>query len=134
MAVHPECPCSRASVGELEQIISHRPGTLRALILFVPELHGDADPSHCDLWKQASGIPGVTCIQDADNAAVALFHARTSGHVFLYDMSGTLRFSGGITQSRGHAGENDGRAAIESFLSDGALTITSTPVFGCSLQ
>jgi hypothetical protein len=134
MAVHPECPCSRASVGELEQILSHRPGALRALVLFVPELHTKADPSQCDLWKQASSIPGVTCVRDSDNAAVTLFHACTSGHTFLYDQTGALRFSGGITESRGHAGDNDGRTAIETYLAGGNLTITSTPVFGCSLR
>ena len=42
------------------------------------------------------------------------FGVATSGQVLLYDPNGELRYSGGITRSRGHPGANAGRAAIES--------------------
>jgi hypothetical protein len=53
--------------------------------------------------------------------------------VILYDAAGRLRFSGGITAARGHAGDNLGRSAIVELLEGDSPTATATPVFGCSL-
>jgi len=44
-----------------------------------------------------------------------------------------LVFSGGITQSRGHAGDNAGENAIISLINTRAADQAKTPVFGCSL-
>ena len=65
-------------------------------------------------------------------AITAAFGAFTSGQVFLYGTSGELLFSGGITGSRGHEGDNAGRDAVESLL-DRRNAPAHTPVFGCSL-
>jgi hypothetical protein len=42
-------------------------------------------------------------------------------------------FSGGITDARGHAGDNDGRDAVEAYLTGGVPGCTQTPVFGCPI-
>jgi len=132
MALHPGCPCSRASVSELEQLISHCPGKFEGLLLFVPDAAGDS-PQDSALWQTASTLPGVVCRVDDTRLSAGTFGARTSGQVFLYDEAGALRFSGGITESRGHAGANAGRQAIEAFLLEGTPPAPSTPVFGCAL-
>jgi hypothetical protein len=44
-----------------------------------------------------------------------------------------LLFSGGITESRGHAGANAGENAIVSLVNTHAAERTKTFVFGCSL-
>jgi len=72
-------------------------------------------------------------MRDDDGVEAARFGAATSGQVILYDRDGRLLFSGGITASRGHAGDNDGRDAIVSLLGGGRGTRHSSPVFGCSL-
>jgi hypothetical protein len=51
----------------------------------------------------------------------------------VFDRSGTLTFSGGITGSRGHAGENAGESAVLAALTHEPLERERTPVFGCSL-
>jgi hypothetical protein len=51
----------------------------------------------------------------------------------LYDVNGRLLFSGGITGSRGHAGDNAGRTAILALLHREASGRNDTFVFGCSL-
>jgi hypothetical protein len=51
----------------------------------------------------------------------------------VYDAGGALLFSGGITGSRGHAGDNAGRSSIVALLNRLPGTHTSTNVFGCSL-
>ena len=59
--------------------------------------------------------------------------AETSGHVVLYDEAGNLRFSGGITRSRGHVGESDGARALSALLNGSPATSGNFPVFGCRL-
>lgn len=51
----------------------------------------------------------------------------------LYDSQGKLLFSGGITSGRGQGGDNAGRAAIVSLLTENEAKQKATPVFGCPL-
>jgi hypothetical protein len=78
-------------------------------------------------------IPGVTSIVDRDGTQASLFGAETSGQVVLYDSHGELKFRGGITQSRGHVGDNAGRSAIEAIVNTGETQLDHTVVFGCPL-
>ncbi len=61
------------------------------------------------------------------------FGVKGSGHVLLYQPSGRLVFSGGITPSRGHEGDNPGRAAVISLVLQGRSPVNRTPVYGCPL-
>jgi hypothetical protein len=78
-------------------------------------------------------IPGVTTLVDRDGTQASLFRAYTSGQVVLYDSQGQLRFRGGITESRGHVGDNAGRSAIEAIVNTGNTPTDHTVVFGCPL-
>jgi hypothetical protein len=86
-----------------------------------------------EIWRSAAAIPGVTVSHDPGGAEARRFHGATSGQALLYDAAGRLIFNGGITGSRGHAGDNAGRNAITSLLMKGAAERARTPVFGCSL-
>jgi hypothetical protein len=133
MLAHPHCPCTRASIGELASIMAHSQGRLSAYVLFIrPEGFSD-DWEETDLWQSTSNIPGVKAILDGDGREARLFHAATSGQTVLYDPHGRLLFSGGITGSRGHFGDNAGQAAIVSFLNAEVPNRTETSVFGCPL-
>jgi len=59
--------------------------------------------------------------------------AETSGYVLLYDRSGQLRFRGGITAGRGHAGDNAGEDAVVALVTGRPASRQQTPVYGCSL-
>lgn len=87
-----------------------------------------------DLAAQARAIPGVTLRPDPDGLEAKRFGLSTSGHTLVYGLKGDLLFSGGITSARGHAGDNDGRAAIVSLLSNRKPPKTRTPVFGCGIR
>lgn len=130
---HPHCPCTRATIGELAAIMAHSQGRLTAYVLFLkPE--GVADEwEMTDLWLSASRIPGVQVIQDKDGREAQRFHAATSGQAILYDPQGRLLFTGGITASRGHSGDNEGRSAIVSLVNAEAAGRRETAVFGCPL-
>jgi hypothetical protein len=133
MLAHPHCPCTRASIGELASIMAHSQGRLRAYVLFVrPEGFSDGWEV-TDLWRSASDIPGVKTILDGDGREARRFHAATSGQTVLYDPQGRLLFSGGITGSRGHFGDNAGQSAVVAIVNAEVPDRTETSVFGCPL-
>jgi len=133
MLAHPHCPCTRASIGELASIMAHSQGRLNAYVLFVsPEGFSD-DWEVTDLWQSASRIDGVKIIPDADGREAHIFHAATSGQTVLYNPKGDLLFSGGITGSRGHFGDNAGQNSIVAIVNSEIPNQTETAVFGCPL-
>jgi hypothetical protein len=134
LVLHPRCPCSRATLGELEQLMAHCQGLLTVEVLFTQPAGMTEDWVKTDLWHTASAIPGVRVRIDHEGQEALRFQAATSGHALLYDIKGALMFQGGITQARGHAGDNPGRDAIESLLKQKNSLSVSTPVFGCALS
>jgi hypothetical protein len=134
MAAHPQCPCTRASVAELAQLMAHVQGKVRAYVLFYSPRESGADWQNTDLRRTAAQIPGVTVLSDIDGAEAERFGAETSGHTFVFDPSGRLLFNGGITASRGHSGDNAGESAIVSLINDHTSKRSQTFVFGCSLK
>ncbi len=130
---HPQCPCTRASIGELAQLMARGGDKVTAYVLFVKPSGTPAGWEKTDLWRSAAAIPGVQVRLDEEGREARRFHVSTSGQTLLFDRAGQLRFSGGITSARGHAGDNAGRDAIVSLLETGTATRTKTPVFGCAL-
>lgn len=134
MFAHPRCPCTRASLEELNRLMAHAQGKLTVHVLFFRPSEFPEDWAHTDSWRSAAAIPGVKVQEDLDGAQARLFGAETSGYVLLYDTAGKLLFNGGITGSRGHAGDNAGEQSVLALATGGAAGLTNTtPVFGCSL-
>lgn len=139
MFIHPHCPCTRASISELERVhsICHRLAEFK-LVAFDPVCSG-TEWQTSDLVKTAKAIPGVTVHWDKDGKEARRFNVRTSGHVMLYDTTGKLRFSGGVTSSRGHEGSNFGRSQLVSWLRlspqerEIQTELLESPVYGCAL-
>jgi len=133
MALHPQCPCSRASVHELAELMARTGGRLAAVAIFVVPTGAPHDWLNTDLFEQARQIPGVNLIVDRDGADARRFGASTSGQVALYDVGGRLLFNGGITDGRGHEGDNAGLSAILDLVHDRTSSVFATPVYGCPL-
>ena len=120
MLAHPHCPCTRASMGELAQVMARLQGKVAAYVLFyTPRGSNRTGGSglgweNTELRRTAGQIPGVTVLSDVDGAEARRFGAETSGHTLLFDSTGRLLFNGGITGSRGHSGDNVGESAIVS--------------------
>jgi hypothetical protein len=133
MFAHPHCPCTRASIGELAQIMAHCQGKLTSHVLFLQPADQRHDWVETDLWRSAEAIPGVTVHADWNGAEARRFHACTSGQAVLYD-AGRLLFAGGITAGRGHSGDNPGRDAVIALLATPTATGVRTPVYGCGLS
>jgi hypothetical protein len=130
---HPRCPCTRATIGELALIMTRCQDKLQAHVLFYKPAGTGPDWEQTDTWWGAGDIPGVQVAVDLDGVEAARFSAKTSGHVLLYGQDGKLLFTGGITASRGHAGDNAGRSAIVSLVTGGVPEAKGTWVFGCPI-
>src|SRR5258706_4228901 len=107
MFVHPKCPCSAASIEQLDRIMARAGDRLKAYVIKVIPQDAPADfAEDSRTIRAAAAIPGVSLLTDRGQAEALRFGAQTSGHVLLYAADGKLEFSGGITASRGHAGDN----------------------------
>lgn len=134
MFLHPHCPCSSASVAELNRLLTHCKDLVTAHVLFVRP-NGVSDGwMDTSLRKSVNAIPGVKTQVDLEGREAGLFGAESSGYVVLYNPDGKLLFSGGITSARGHEGDNTGENLVVAGLNGQVTELKHTPVFGCSLQ
>jgi hypothetical protein len=131
MLAHPQCPCTRASIGELAIAAAQAAGRLDIYVVF---LESPAFELESDLWRSALAIPNTKVIADPDGAEIQRFGVKASGHTLVYDAAGRLAFSGGVVSARGHAGANRGREAIVELALHNRSSVESSPVFGCALQ
>lgn len=133
MFVHPRCPCSRASVAELQRIVEQQTEQAAVHVLFIRPAGVADDWADTALVQSAAEIPGVAVREDVLGWEARLFAAETSGQTLIYDAAGRLAFSGGITAARGHYGANPASDKVLSLLrsetSDGR-----SDVFGCPLR
>jgi hypothetical protein len=134
MMSHPHCPCTRASITELAELMSQFRNQLTTYVLFIQPEGVDDAWTNTDLWQSASRIPGVHPIRDNRGVEAARFDGLTSGTVVLYDSDGRLQFNGGITAARGHIGDNLGLQRIIALLKGEEPDRGDSPVFGCPLH
>jgi len=133
MLIHPRCSCSRASIEELRTIIEKSPPSLQTYVVVYRPSDFPAGWEKTDVFVAASHLPRTHIVLDQDGHEAALFHGFTSGQTYLYDGGGHLRFSGGITLLRGHAGFNSGTAGVMQIVRSGEGK-GQHPVFGCAIN
>lgn len=133
---HPQCPCSLSTFTELQKLLPKIQTRVQIVaVLVVP-------PGLADAWvnsrlsKLIAGTPNLLVIVDTDAQEAKLFGIRTSGHAILFDRHRGLQFSGGLTASRGHEGDNIGCAAIDRLINDPVYACwlrspVETSIFGC---
>lgn len=132
MGLHPHCPCSRASVGELLKIYSHAHERMKVTVLvFKPKGAGNE-------WIKSSTVSSLVkmnphLLVDTDGEIAKRLGLGTSGQVLLYGPGGKLLFDGGITSARGHSGDNLGEDAILELVRVGHSQLNTTEVFGCPI-
>ncbi len=136
MFVHPRCSCSAASLDELREVMARAGDSIESLEFFVAV----PDSASARQWEVGGLIgrleawgPNVTVHRDHEGREASQFGARTSGHVIAWDTSGQPIFTGGITGSRGHRGDNPGRRQLLEALHS-HVSSPGIPVFGCGLQ
>lgn len=135
--LHPQCPCSRATVSELQNLLNRKPGLENVPLSTFAVV---SRPSGCTesfaqgaIADSLKDIANLTVVIDKDDIESQRFGAVTSGQTLLFDKTGKCIFNGGITRARGEIGENAGVDALLTLFA-GNRNVHKTPVFGCSLE
>lgn len=129
--LHPRCSCSKATVSELSRILPELKDTAVTVVFNNPT----ADPrwTEGELWTQVQALPKVRLVNDLGGVETKLYQVQTSGHAVLTDANGAIVFSGGITPSRGHQGESEGKTFLQSWEKLQTKESLFSKVFGCGL-
>ncbi len=133
---HPQCPCTRATLAELSSALRGNASPPRIEVVLMATQEGLPLDLRDDLNARIGALPSAHVVLDPGARDAKRFGALTSGHVLLYAADGTLRFSGGITGSRGHEGGNAARFALTQALASLSLALSDpqvAPVYGCPL-
>lgn len=134
LAVHPRCPCTRATIEGLAHVMERVQGRVSAYVLVFKPADAAAGWEVTDVWRSAAAIPGAVVVSDTDGDEAALFHAETSGLANVYDGDGRLVFTGGLTAARGRSGISVGQEQLIARVMTGRATTTVARVFGCALR
>lgn len=129
---HPKCPCSRATLSELAELLQDVPNVSATAVFVKPEGLPERW-EHGPLWRQAQQIAGLKCVVDEAGNEAMRFHATISGQSLIYDQSGRLVYEGGLTGARGHFGRNAASDAARSVLTSAPAERLAFPTYGCPL-
>lgn len=132
--LHPYCPCSRVSLDVLNELLQKSPIPVKVQVVFFASRQFGAPVQESESWQRAEQLDGVRVVSDYGGTLARQFGALSSGWTVVYDDTGRLQFSGGITAGRGHAGMNHGSAAIAALLNGERVAGRSHCVFGCPLS
>lgn len=131
--IHPRCPCTAAGIAQLDRVLSRYAGAFRCFpVITVP-------PDMDRAWERgqnldaAKRLPAARIVIDRGGDLTARFGAVHSGTLLAYAPDGTRLFAGGLTASRGHAGDSLGSLTLHDLAAGISPRQTATPVFGCPL-
>ena len=116
--VHPHCACTRVSTGELEPVLVRNQQGCYLQSVIVQPRDADRTWSETQLVEDLKQLPGSSVRMDPNGTETRRFGVSTSGHVLVYSTQGKLLFSGGVTASRGQAGDNWGKSTLDGILSN----------------
>jgi hypothetical protein len=135
--IHPKCPCTRATLAELERlwVLRDRDATRDTQLFVVATMPADASSDWFTTANidRAQKLDGAKLIIDAGGREAHRFGAATSGTVMWFDSSGRRLYAGGITASRGHEGANVGSQCLEELIRGGIQASAGIPALGCRL-
>lgn len=133
MYVHPRCPCTLASVEGLARLQRKFVGRFALRVVFSVPQGMETDWHETSLWESVGRISDCERILDKGGRITRQAGAETSGTVGVYEPDGRLMFWGGVTASRGHAGDSPGTDAIAGYFNN--LTYQDrTNVYGCPIN
>lgn len=135
LAVHPRCPCTVATVRQLEKLrdTPEHPLRIRAYA-FEP-----ARPDQPRDWRDTDVTRilerhGARVIPDPEGNAATTLRLTTSGHAVLFDPNANAVFQGGLTHARGVAGPSAAVVNINRVLAGQPHPLNTTHVYGCPIH
>jgi hypothetical protein len=137
MFLHPKCPCSKASLNELDRLFVSNVRATDDKLDFIVDATVPASPTadwlQTDVLELAARIKNSRIVFDRGGGEASRFGATTSGCVMLFDQTGQRQYAGGVTASRGHEGDNVGCQELAEILNHQINHAESMPTFGCRL-
>lgn len=130
--IHPRCPCTRASLAELTNVLRDCGDRVQTCVIACDLARDDPDWRVGATLTAAGRLPSCTVAHDPTGTLARAFGAETSGLVALYAPNGSVLYWGGVTPSRGMIGVNPGARALRRAIAGDTVAI-SMPVFGCPL-
>lgn len=137
--VHPLCPCTQATLQELDETLVRIPNDVSVVAVPVTCGLSPTDMASSRIIARLQRIPRVTIHPDPDGELRRRFGARVSGEVFAFAGDRCV-YHGGLTPGRGHQGDFAGQRRLEGLAAaTGRLRGRPTeacceaPVFGCRL-
>lgn len=137
--VHPQCPCTAASVEQIDRLINQLSRTVPVIMTaYIATPAGEEYETWADtgIVNRLRTLPGTEVRCDPDAMTASAFGMKTSGALVII-RGGKQVFRGGLTALRGHAGDSDScdaalRAAAGKQI--GNQSRVEWPVFGCPLK
>lgn len=131
--LHPHCPCSQATLSELERQQRYWPKSLHLTFVFIQSPKQSREWVQGALWDRAGRFAKSQRRIDRNGREAFLFGASNSGEAHLFDSSGRSLFVGGVTSSRGHEGVSLPGRDLLARIENEIATPCEHPVFGCEL-
>ncbi len=78
LLAHPRCVCTRATLGELSELMARAHDRPKAYVVFIKPAGTSTTWDDTDLWRTAEGIPGVSVVRDDEGQEVERFARRAS--------------------------------------------------------
>ena len=88
LLAHPQCTCTRATLGELAEALARAESLPKTYVVFLKPSSMPDGWEKTDLWKTAAALPNATVVRDDDGREAERFGAATSGQTMLYDARG----------------------------------------------
>ena len=128
--VDPNCPCTQATLANLERCLARCVDLPATKIVIVRGSPGEIPRGTA---QRLATLPRVEFVWDTNGNETKRFEVKTSGEVLVFRSDGGLEFSGGITPGRGHEGDTSGMEAIVNINSGAAISHHEAHVYGCPL-
>lgn len=136
VAVHPKCPCTKATLQELQERTKFANVSVKTMVLAYTPASEKENPEWTktptlDLLQE---LPGASIVRDIDAGIAIRLRLEVSGAVLVTDQSGKTWLQGGITASRSCRGNCPGSIALEQILAGRLTRPVFSPVFGCRIK
>jgi hypothetical protein len=132
IALHPDCNCAKATIGELVKMYNRVPEELKIIILaFTPEDDTNA-------WKHTALLSPLNrinarIIPDLNGEKARKVGITTSGQAQLLSPNGKVLYNGGITAACGRNGKNPGEDMVMQIVYGSGFHTENFPAYGCAL-
>lgn len=135
--LHPKCPCTSATLTELENIQARiaraRAAAPHLVVVPVTPSQPSDDWRDAPVVRRAAKLPMAEVVVDRGGREARRFGVATSGTILAFAADGRRVFAGAITDGRGHEGTNPGSEALAALLTLGLTSDESFPTWGCRL-